>query len=101
MGLKKVATVSELPRGKRKQVTVDGKVLALFNIDGKFYCIDGKCTHKGGPLGEGEVEGTIVTCPWHGSKFEITTGEVRGSPANKKVSTYNVKVSGKDILVDI
>ena len=101
MGLKKVLSVNELPKGKGKQITIDGKVLALFNIDGKFYCIDGKCTHKGGPLWEGEVNGNVVVCPWHGSKFDIVTGEVKEGPASKKVSTYIVKVSGKDILVDI
>lgn len=101
MGLKKVASVNDLPEGKGKQITVDGKALALFNVDGKFYCIDGKCTHKGGPLGEGEIEGTIVTCPWHGSKFDIITGEVKASPANKKLTTYKVKLTGKDILVEV
>ena len=82
-------------------MTVDGKVLAIFNLDGKFYCLDGRCSHKGGPLGEGEIEGTTVTCPWHGSKFDITTGKLRGPPATKDVASYNVKVSGKDILADI
>ena len=101
MGLKKVARVNDLPKGKGKQITVDGKVLALFNIDGKFYCIDGKCTHKGAPLWEGEVEGNVVVCPWHGSKFDIITGQIREEPAKKKLSTYGVKVTDKDVLVEI
>ncbi len=93
--------MSDLPAGKGKQLTVDGKDLALFNLGGKFYCLDGRCTHKGGPLGEGEIEGTIVICPWHGSKFDITSGQVKGSPATKDVAAYSVKVAGKDILVDL
>lgn len=101
MALKKVANRSEIGPGEGKQVNVEERVLAIFNIDGKFYCIDGKCTHRGGPLAEGFVSGKIVACPWHGSEFDVTTGEVRGPPAKEKVSCYKVKVEGNDILVDI
>ena len=101
MGLKKVLSVNELPKGKGKQITIDGKVLALFNIDGKFYCIDGKCTHKGGPLWEGEVNVNVVVCPWHGSKFDLLTGQAMKGPANKKLTVYRVQVTDKDVLVEI
>ncbi len=80
---------------------VDGRELALFNLGGKFYCLDGKCSHKGGPLGEGEIVGTAVACPWHGSEFDIATGQAKKSPATKSVAVYSVKISGKDVLADI
>ncbi len=100
MVLKKVANRDEIKPGEGKQVDVGDKMLAIFNIDGKFYGIDGKCNHRGGPLAEGFVSGKIVTCPWHGSEFDVTTGEVKGPPAKENVSCYKVKVEGNDVLVE-
>jgi len=101
MAFKKVAGKSEIKPGEGKQVDVGEKVLAIFNIDGEFYCIDGKCKHRGGPLAEGFVSGKIVSCPWHGAEFDVTTGEVKGPPAKENVACYKVKVEGDDILVEI
>jgi nitrite reductase (NADH) small subunit len=72
----KVAQASELEPNHGKLVEVQGKKIALFNVDGKFHAIDNTCTHRGGPLSEGELEGDEVTCPWHGAKFKVSTGEV-------------------------
>src|SRR2546428_3328347 len=74
----RVADASELAPGQAKCVEVAGKKIALFNLDGSFYAIDDTCTHRGGPLSEGEVSGEEVTCPWHGAVYNIKTGEVLG-----------------------
>lgn len=95
-----VAKVSEINEGKGKAVEVNGKEIALFNVEGKFYAIDNTCRHAGGPLGEGMLDGSIVTCPWHHWKYNIMTG---ASPVNPqvKVDAYEVKVEGDDIKVKV
>ncbi len=97
----KVATVSDVPVGTAKVVQAGGKTLALFNLGGTFYALDNRCTHVGGPLGEGAVEGNKVTCPWHGSVFNITTGEVVEPPARRAVATFPVRVERGEVLVEI
>jgi len=97
----KVAKSNEIQPGQGKMVEVDGKKIALFSVDGAFYAIDDTCTHRGGPLSEGELDGNEVTCPWHQAVFDVTTGEVLGPPAPEGVSSYNVRVEGGDIEVEI
>ena len=97
----KVAEIQSLLRGQGKKFNVGGKRIALFNIEGTYYAIDDTCTHKGGPLSEGKIEGSNVTCPWHGSIFDVTTGEVVRPPAPIAVSRYNVRVVGDDIEIEI
>ena len=71
----KVASISELELGSCKTVEVQGKVIALFNVGGRIYALDNTCLHQGGPLGEGRLEGEVVTCPWHMWEFNVRTGE--------------------------
>ncbi|MBI2845007.1 MAG: non-heme iron oxygenase ferredoxin subunit [Chloroflexi bacterium] len=97
----KVATIQDLKPGQGKLVQVEGKDIALFNVNGQFFAIDDVCTHAGGPLSEGTLEGTTVTCPWHGSKFDVRSGQVLGAPAQKGVASYTVKVEGQDILIEV
>jgi nitrite reductase/ring-hydroxylating ferredoxin subunit len=97
---KKVARTEDIPTGQAKLVEVDGKEIALFNVGGAFHAIDNTCTHVGGPLCEGELEGNEVTCPWHGAMFDVTTGQVLGPPAASNVNRYNVRVDGSDIEVE-
>lgn len=101
MSMVKVAEVSQIPPGTGKVAQAEGKVLALFNLNGTFYALDNRCTHVGGPLGEGTVEGNQVTCPWHGSVFNITTGEIVAPPARRPVATFPVRVEGNAILVEV
>jgi len=91
----KVAQASELEPNHGKLVEVQGKKIALFNVDGKFHAIDNTCTHRGGPLSEGELEGDEVTCPWHGAKFKV------GPPAPQGVGSYKVRVNGPDIELEL
>jgi len=97
----KVAQANEIEPGHGKLVEVQGKMIALFNVDGKFYAIDNTCTHRGGPLSEGELNGDEVTCPWHGARFKVTSGEVLRPPAPQGVSSYKVRVNGQDIEVEV
>jgi nitrite reductase/ring-hydroxylating ferredoxin subunit len=97
----KVATTSELVPGQAKRVEAQGKKLALFNVGGSYHAIDDTCTHRGGPLSEGQLDGNVVTCPWHGAKFNITTGEVLGLPARAGVASFRTRVSGPDVEVEL
>ncbi len=96
----KVAEINEVPPGTAKAVDLERRPLALFNIDGTYYAIDDTCTHRGGPLSQGRLEGTTVTCPLHGATYDVTTGNVLGPPASEGVAHYNVQVDGNDIKVE-
>ena len=98
--LTKVAKTSDIPTGTGKVVEVGGATLAIFNCDGKFYAIDNTCRHRGGPLGEGSLSGTTVTCPWHGWEYDVTSGACQ-MDQSITVQTYDVKVDGDDILVSV
>jgi nitrite reductase (NADH) small subunit len=67
--------VASVPSGSSVEVVADGKVFAVFNVDGTFHVLDGICPHAGGPLGKGKLQGNIVTCPWHGWQFDVSTGQ--------------------------
>jgi len=97
----KVARADEIPPGEKKIVEVDGLLVVLVNLDGEFYAIEDVCTHDGGPLGEGELEGHELICPRHGARFDVRTGDVLRLPAPVPVPTYQVRVRGDDILVDV
>lgn len=92
----RVAGTGDVKPGHGIVAEVNGKTLAVFNIDGTFHVIDNTCVHRGGPLGEGEVEGQIVSCPWHGWQFNLSTGECVKNPL-AKVTVYSVKVEGADV----
>ena len=100
-GYVKVTTTDEVVPGQGKLVEVNGQKLALFNVDGAYYAIEDTCSHRGGPLSEGEVKGQEVECPWHGALFNIVSGEVSGPPADAAVTKYNVRVEGANIEVEV
>jgi 3-phenylpropionate/trans-cinnamate dioxygenase ferredoxin subunit len=97
----KVATIDEMTSQSARCIEVEGEKVALFKSDDAFCALSDTCTHRGGPLSEGEVEGTKVTCPWHGAKFDLRTGDVLGPPARTGVRSYPVRVTGRDIEVEI
>src|SRR5437879_12246719 len=74
MPFTKVAAVGDLTAGKAKQVIINGRTLGLYNVNGTYYAIDDTCTHRGAPLSEGDCEGTVVTCPWHGAQCDVRSG---------------------------
>ena len=97
----KVATKSEIADQSAKLLEIEDKRIAVFNLGGRFYALDDTCPHVEGPLSEGPIEGEEVECPWHGSRFNIKTGEVTASPAVEGVARYNVRVTGDDIEVEV
>ncbi len=94
------AKKSDIPEGGAITVELEGKAIALFNVTGKFYAIDNTCVHRGGPLAEGSIEGTEVTCPWHGWTYDVTSGQCTLNP-QAKVASYAVKEEGENILVSV
>ena len=78
---------------------VGNEEVAIFNLDGQFYATQNRCTHAGGPLCEGGLWGDVVQCPWHGSEFNVRTGEVVSGPARVPVKTYKVTVEGGVISI--
>jgi nitrite reductase (NADH) small subunit len=94
----KVCSTADLPEGQCKAVEAGGKTIALFNVSGTVFALDNTCAHRGGPLGEGILEGDVVTCPWHMWEYNVRTGEKVGMPSIK-VATYPVQVEGSDIQV--
>jgi len=97
----KVAGASVLRERGHACATAGGKTIGVFFVDGKFFAIDSKCTHIGGPLCESRAEGGVATCPWHGSQFNISDGAVVHGPAGKPVKTYPVRVKGDDVEVQV
>jgi nitrite reductase/ring-hydroxylating ferredoxin subunit len=96
----KVARVTDLAPGEGMVVQADGQDIALFNVDGTFHAIHNTCLHKGGPLGEGQLEGIVVTCPWHGWQYDVSNGTNVRSPT-VRVASFPVKVEGSDVLVEL
>ena len=94
----RVATVSDVPPGQVKEITANGKTIALCNVAGTFYALDNVCIHRGGPLGQGYVEGQKLECPWHGWQFDVKTGNAGMNPG-MGVPTFEVKIEGEYVLV--
>jgi nitrite reductase/ring-hydroxylating ferredoxin subunit len=95
-----VAAVDEVPQGEGRVVQAGRHTLALFNVDGQFYALDNACPHRGGPLGEGNLDGTVAMCPWHAWRWDVTTGANVNNPA-VKVACFPVTVNAGEILVEI
>lgn len=85
----------EVPAGKAKMVRVAGQRVAVYNVEGVYYATQDECTHAGGPLSEGDLEGKIITCPWHNSCFDVTDGSVTCRPAVKPLKTFQVVLDGE------
>ena len=96
----RVASVDELPPGSCGEYVAGERIVALFNVDGKFHALDGICPHQGGPLGKGELTGCVVTCPWHGFQFDVTTGQHQTSKSLVH-PTFPVKVENGEVLIDV
>jgi nitrite reductase (NADH) small subunit len=96
----RVAGTGEIPVGEGRSFEINGKKIAVFNCDGSFYAIDDTCKHQGGPLGEGELDGTTVTCPWHGWTYDVSSGISPDDP-DCAVARYEVQVNGDAILVAV
>lgn len=95
---KRIASLEDCPPGSTTEWVVDDDIVALFNVDGTLYALDGICPHQGGPLGQGSLTGHIVTCPWHGWQFDVRDGQHQASAALRH-PRWEVKVDGDDVFV--
>lgn len=95
-----IAKVADCPPGRGLECVAEDRLVALYNLDGVFHALDGVCPHQGGPLAKGCVTGTIVTCPWHGWQFDVTTGQHQLS-AKLVHPRYNIRVDGDQVLIEL
>ncbi len=96
-----VAREGEVAPGTVKVLAAGGRPLALCNVDGRYYVIDDVCTHDGGPLDQGELDGEEIECPRHGARFDVTTGRATCMPAVVPVKTYEVRVEGGEVQINV
>ena len=94
-----VAKASDLAEGGLHRFDVGGTPVAVANAGGNLYAFGNTCTHEGCSLAQGRLDGTTVTCPCHGSRFDVTSGAVLHGPARQPVASYAVRVEGKDIQI--
>lgn len=95
-----VCKTDDIPDGERRYFEFEEETIVVFNVDGQFYAIADVCTHDGGPLEDGELEGYEVECPRHGAHFDIRTGDALTMPAVVPVPSYETKVEGDDLYVE-
>jgi len=102
MGKILVGKTSDIPSGKMVMVSADGKDILVTNVDGNYYAMDDTCTHAGASLSEGSLDGSTVTCPWHGSTWDCKTGKLIAFGAQlKDLSSYKVTVESDEIFVEV
>ncbi|MCJ7767194.1 non-heme iron oxygenase ferredoxin subunit [Candidatus Bathyarchaeota archaeon] len=108
LGYVKAAEKSEIPVGEMRMVKINGKEVLIANVNGNYYAINNRCTHAGSDLSQGVLEGNVVTCPTHHSKFDVTTGKVVSPPKvgffHPRIQdepSYPVKVENEDIMVKL
>jgi nitrite reductase (NADH) small subunit len=95
-----VGEVADIGAGEGRVVEAEGRTLALFNVDGAFYALDNSCAHRGGPLGEGDLDGTVVVCPWHAWRWDVKTGANVNNPA-VKMTCFPVSVDSGRVFVEL
>jgi nitrite reductase (NADH) small subunit len=100
MAFARVARTTDIAPGQIREIQLDGTTIALANVAGQFHAISNTCLHRGGPLGQGSLQGNVVTCPWHGWTYDVTSGKV-SSNQKAGVACYPVELRGEDVYVDI
>ncbi len=102
MGKIIVGKMEDIPPGKMSKITADSKEILIVNVDGNYYALDDTCTHAGASLAEGSLSGNIITCDWHGAKFDCKTGKLSAFPAKiKDVNSYKVSVESGNIFLEV
>ncbi len=99
--LTKLCDKTILPAGEFRAFKIKNREYLALNVSGKIFCLDGRCTHAGAPLAEGELDGEILTCPWHYSRYNIISGEVLQGPAPKPLRTYRVEEKENAYYIDV
>ena len=100
MGFVRAAKTSDIAPGTIHEAQVAGMLVAVARVGDKFHAISNICLHRGGPLGQGVMDGAVVTCPWHGWQFDVTTGKVRQNQT-VGVACYPVEIRGDEVFVDL
>jgi nitrite reductase (NADH) small subunit len=100
MPFERAAKVTDVPAGAVHEIQVAGKAVALANVAGKFYAINNTCLHRGGPLGQGSLQDKVVTCPWHGWEYDVTSGKLVQNPS-MGVACYATEVRGEEVFIEI
>lgn len=96
---RRVATLEECPPGSLRPVMVGSDPVVLANVDGTLYAVSDRCSHEEYPLSDGDLEGSILVCPFHGARFDVTSGAARGLPAVRPVKSYPVEIRGDGIYI--
>lgn len=96
----KVARAADVPVGQGRVVQAGAKSLALWNVDGAYHAIDNTCPHRGGPMGDGDLDGRLAICPWHGWRWDVTTGANTNNPA-VRVACFPVSVEGGQVFIEV
>ena len=96
-----LAESNQIPPGTMKSISINDKAILVTNIAGKFYAVAGKCPHSAGDLSKGRLEGTTVTCPRHGSQFDVTTGKRLKGPASRDLAVYQVHLEGSMLRAEL
>jgi nitrite reductase (NADH) small subunit len=100
MAFVRVAKAAEIAPGQIREISLQGITIAVANVAGQFHAISNTCLHRGGPLGQGSLQANVVTCPWHGWSFDVTSGKVADSQS-VGVACYPVELRGEDVYVDM
>ena len=96
-----VAKVSDIPDPGKQLLAIDDRLVVLLHVAGEFFCLDDVCTHDGGPLGEGTLDGYEIACPRHGARFDIRNGCAKTMPATEDTVVHDVRVTGDNVFVKI
>lgn len=97
----RVCTVNEIPAGRGLAVQVGGERVAVFNCEGILHAIGDVCPHRGGPLSDGQLDGTQIQCPWHGALFDVRTGKRLAGPSPGDVRAHPVRLSGDAVEIEV
>ncbi len=97
----RLCRINDLAVGEPKSFKIKGREIFAVNLDGRFCCLDARCTHAGAPLAEGEIQGEVLTCPWHYSQFNVTSGKVLRGPAMKSLKTYKTENKDNFLYIDL
>lgn len=95
-----LANVADCPPGHGLELVASDRLVALYNVDGEFYALDGVCPHQGGPLGKGTLQGCVVTCPWHGWQFDVRDGQSQLNPRLQQ-PRFDVRVEGDTVMINL
>jgi nitrite reductase/ring-hydroxylating ferredoxin subunit len=102
MGKIIVGKKSDISPGKMQKVAADGKEILVINVDGNYFAMNDTCTHAGASLADGKLDGSILTCDWHGAKFDCKTGKLHAFPAKiKDLDSYRVVVESDNIFLEL